>query len=107
MQEYDIVIAHSVYTALDALFDYFTHGRPKAPEIAEQIFHAYEQAIHTLRYSPEAYQVISHPLLAGYGYRRIRIGAYRYYLLYRLETQTVYVDALFHELQDIDQILQK
>jgi plasmid stabilization system protein ParE len=36
------------------------------------------------------------------GYRRINFLSHRYFMLYRIENDTVYVDNIFHELQDCE-----
>ena len=36
------------------------------------------------------------------GYRRINFLSHRYFMLYRIENDTVYVDNIFHELQDYE-----
>ena len=36
------------------------------------------------------------------GYRRINFLSHRYFMLYRIEKDTVFVDAIFHELQDYE-----
>ena len=35
-------------------------------------------------------------------YRRINFLFYRYFMLYRIENDIVYVDNIFHELQDFE-----
>ena len=41
-----------------------------------------------------------HPKLKEHGYYAILFSAHRYVMLYRIEDKTVYVDAVYHELQD-------
>ena len=36
------------------------------------------------------------------GYRRINFKSHRYFMLYRVEEDKVYVDNVFHELQDFE-----
>lgn len=38
-------------------------------------------------------------------YRRINFQQHRYFMLYRIENDVVYVDDIFHELQDYSHIL--
>lgn len=42
------------------------------------------------------------PKLKALGYRRINFLSHRYFMLYRIESDTVYVDNIFHELQDYE-----
>lgn len=36
------------------------------------------------------------------GYHRINFQKHRYFILYRIENDVVYVDDIFHELQDYE-----
>lgn len=44
----------------------------------------------------------SHPMLEKYGYRQMNFLHHRYLMLYRIEGQTAYVDAIYHQLQDYE-----
>ena len=47
-------------------------------------------------------KLCDNPKLRELGYRRINFLAHRYFMLYRIENDTVYVDNIFHELQDYE-----
>lgn len=40
------------------------------------------------------------------GYRTIHFKNHRYFMLYRLDQNKVYVDAIYHDMQDYENILQ-
>jgi len=42
------------------------------------------------------------PRLQSLGYHRINFQKHRYFMLYRIEDDVVYVDDIFHELQDYE-----
>lgn len=44
--------------------------------------------------------------LKALGYRRINFLSHRYFMLYRIEQDIVFVDAIFHELQDYENKMQ-
>lgn len=44
------------------------------------------------------------PVLAKYGYRKIRFSKHDYVMLYRIVGKTVVVDGMYHELQDYESI---
>ena len=46
--------------------------------------------------------VCDNPRLQSLGYRRINFQQHRYFMLYRIENDVVYVDDIFHELQDYE-----
>lgn len=43
-------------------------------------------------------------ILAQYGYRRIFFDKHRFFMVYRIEDNTVIVDAMYHELQDYESV---
>ena len=42
------------------------------------------------------------PRLQMLGYRRINFLSHRYFMLYRIEEDIVFIDNIFHELQDYE-----
>lgn len=46
-------------------------------------------------------------ILAKYGYRRILFSKHDYFMVYRIENNTVIVDAMYHELQDFESVFIK
>ena len=47
-------------------------------------------------------KLCDNPKLKELGYRRINFLSHRYFMLYRIEGNTVFVDSIFHELQDYE-----
>ena len=47
-------------------------------------------------------KMCENPRLKKLGYRRINFLSHRYFLLYRIAENMVYIDAVFHELQDYE-----
>ena len=47
-------------------------------------------------------KLCDNPKLRELGYYRINFLSHRYFMLYRIENDTVYVDNVFHELQDYE-----
>ena len=47
-------------------------------------------------------KICDNPHLQSFGYRRINFQQHRYFMLYRIENAVVYVDDIFHELQDYE-----
>ena len=46
----------------------------------------------------------AHPLLKSTGYKAILFKNHRYIMLYRVENQTAFVEAIYHQLQDYEGI---
>lgn len=48
--------------------------------------------------------ICDNPVLAKYGYRKIKFAKHRYIMIYRIENNAVIVEGMFHELQDYEGI---
>lgn len=46
-------------------------------------------------------------VLARNGYRRIRFAKHDFFMVYRIDKNTVIVDAMYHELQDYESVFMK
>lgn len=44
------------------------------------------------------------PILAKYGYRKFRFLKHKFVMIYRIDTDKVIVDGMYHELQDYESI---
>ena len=47
-------------------------------------------------------KLCDNPRLESLGYHRINFQKHRYFMLYRIENGVVFVDDIFHELQDYE-----
>lgn len=66
-----------------------------------------EDAIRTKRRlsnNPERMAICRNEKLAVYGYRRIFFENYDFFMVYRIEGNLVIVDAMYHELQDYENV---
>ena len=45
-------------------------------------------------------KLCDNPKLRELGYRRMNFLSHHYFMLYRIKNDTVYIDDIFHELQD-------
>ena len=69
-------------------------------QAARSLKQAIQQTIQFLEYGADTLRFLSDPELQKYGYKRITIGKTRYFFVYRIEANTVWIDAMFHEQQD-------
>ena len=71
-------------------------------QAAENVLDDFEKTIQYLTKEAGAHKLCDHPRLRSFGYRRIRFLSHRYFMLYRIEKETVIIDRIFHELQDYE-----
>ena len=69
---------------------------------AKNVLDDFENTIKKLKYVASSLKVCDNPRLQSLGYRRINFQQHRYFMLYRIENDVVYVDDIFHELQDYE-----
>ena len=69
---------------------------------AKNVLDDFENTIKKLKYVADSLKVCDNPRLQSLGYRRINFQQHRYFMLYRIEKDVVYVDDIFHELQDYE-----
>lgn len=71
------------------------------------LFNVWQDALETrtqLSRLAGSLKLCSHPELKVLGYRAINFKNHRYVMLYRLDDTKVYVDAVYHQLQDYEHI---
>ena len=71
-------------------------------QAAKNVLDDFEDTIKKLKYVADSLKVCDNPRLQSLGYRRINFQQHRYFMLYRIENDVVYVDDIFHELQDYE-----
>ena len=69
---------------------------------ARNLLNDFEATKTSLSNVAESLKLCDNPKLRELGYRRINFLSHRYFMLYRIENDTVYVDNIFHELQDYE-----
>lgn len=75
-------------------------------QAAENVLNDYDATIESLKHVAGSLKICDNPRLASLGYRRINFLSHRYFMLYRIEGDVVFVDNIFHELQDYERRMQ-
>ena len=74
------------------------------PDAALRLWEALGRAIDVLANHPETAPLCVDRALRGFGYRKKRIDGTRYLCLCRVEGDTVWIDGIYHELQDYENL---
>ena len=74
----------------------------KNRQAATNLLKDFEASVEQLKYVANSLKFCSNPKLKMLGYRRIQFLRHRYFMLYRVSDGYVYVDAIFHNLQDYE-----
>lgn len=67
---------------------------------ADAILLDVEEAISQLSFSADIYAPCTEPELKAHKYIRFHLRRHRYIMLYRIEGKDVFIDRIYHELQD-------
>ena len=98
---YDVIISPKALLQLDKYIDYiqFTLLNEQA---AESVWKDAIETSETLKTVAGSLKLCDHPKLEKLGYRSICFLKHKYIMLYRIEDGIVYVEAIYHQLQDYE-----
>lgn len=98
---YEIVVTEDAEEDLDRFIRYLIFSK-KNEQAAKNLLDDFEATIHSLSNVAGSLKKCDNARLNELGYRKIRFLEHRYFMLYRLEGNTVFIDNIFHELQDYE-----
>lgn len=99
--DYKVVLTRGTEKDLDRFITYLLFEK-KSEQAAGNVLDDFEETKRILTYVAGSLKLCDHPRLRESGYRRINFLSHRYFMLYRIENDTVYIDGIFHELQDYE-----
>ena len=102
--EYKVIITKDAEEDLDRFVRYLLYEK-KNEQAAGNLLDDFEATIGSLLHVAGSLKECENPRLRALGYRRINFLAHRYFILYRIEENSVFVDSIFHELQDYENII--
>lgn len=74
----------------------------KNKQATKNLLDDFERTKESLSYVAGSLRLCENPRLKELGYRRINFLSHRYFMLYRVEGNMVFIDSIFHELQDYE-----
>lgn len=99
--DYKVIVTEDAEADMDGFVNYLLFEK-KNEQAASRLIDDFETAIVILKHAAESLKVCENQHLKELGYRRINFKSHRYFMLYRVEGDAVYVDNIFHELQDYE-----
>lgn len=99
--DYKTYIMKAAEEDLDNFIAYLLFEK-KNEQAARNILEDFEKTIDNLSGIAGSLKLCDNPRLRELGYRRINFLSHRYFMLYRIDGDRVYVDNIFHELQDYE-----
>ncbi len=103
--EYKVVVTSDAEEDLDGFIKYLIFEK-ESIQAAKNVMDDYDATIESLKYVAGSLKLCDNPKLHQLKYRRINFLNHRYFMLYRIVDNVVFVDNIFHELQDYEKKMQ-
>ncbi|MGN0169987.1 MAG: type II toxin-antitoxin system RelE/ParE family toxin [Lachnospiraceae bacterium] len=99
--DYKVVVTQEAEHDLEQYVQYLLFVK-KNVQAAGNLLSDFETTKNRLSSVAGNLKLCDNPRLREAGYHRINFGSHKYFLLYHVEGEIVYIDAVFHELQDYE-----
>ena len=99
--DYKVVVTRDAEEDLESFIKYLVFEK-ESMQAAENVLNDYDATIESLKHVAGSLKLCDNPRLRQLEYRRINFLNHRYFMLYRIEDKGVFVDNIFHELQDYE-----
>lgn len=101
---YKIVVTKDAEEDLERFIKYLIFEK-ESLQAAENVLNDFDATIESLRHVAGSLKLCDNPRLCHLKYHRINFLNHRYFMLYRIEDNVVFVDNIFHELQDYENMM--
>lgn len=99
--DYKVVVTRDAEEDLERFIKYLVIDKGNT-QAAENVLNDYDVTIESLKHVAGSLKLCDNPRLCQLEYRRIHFLNHGYYMLYRIVDDVVFVDNIFHELQDYE-----
>lgn len=99
--DYRVVVTKDAEEDLDGFVKYLLFEKENK-QAAQNLLNDYDATIESLKYVAGSLKLCDNPRLRQLEYRRINFLNHRYFMMYRIVDNVVFVDNIFPELQDYE-----
>ena len=99
--DYKVVVTRDAEEDLESFIKYLIFEK-ESMQAAENVLNDYDATIESLKHVAGSLKLYDNPRLRQLEYRRINFLNHRYFMIYRIVDDVVFVDNIFHELQDYE-----
>lgn len=103
--DYKVILTHPAKAQLDYIVYHILYEF-KNDQAALSIIEDPEETRRRLSHVAGSLKLCDDPKLCSFGYRIIHFKRHRYFMLYRIQDDIVYIDAIYHDLQDYEKLSQ-
>lgn len=102
--DYEVILTNPAREQLEQIVYYILY-QLKNEQAAKNVIRDADDTKLRLSYVAGNLKLCKDPQLRALGYRIIHFKQHKYFMLYRIEGNTVYVDRIYHDLQDYESLL--
>lgn len=99
--DYKVVVTRDAEEDFEHFIKYLIIEK-ESTQAAENVLNDYDATIESLKHVAGSLKLCDNPGLRQLEYRRINFLSHKYFMLYRIVDNVVFVDNIFHELQDYE-----
>lgn len=99
--DYKVVVTRDAEEDLERFIKYLIIEK-ESMQAAENVMNDYDATIESLKHVAGSLKLCDNPRLRQLEYHRINFLNHRYFMLYRIVENVVFVDNIFHDLQDYE-----
>lgn len=99
--DYKVVVTRDAEEDLERFVKYLITEK-ESMQAAENVLNDYDATIESLKHVAGSLKLCDNPGLRQLEYHRINFLNHRYFMLFRIVDNVVFVDNIFHELQDYE-----
>jgi len=99
--DYKVVVTRDAEEDLERFIKYLIIEKENM-QAAENVLNDYDVTVENLKHVAGSLKLCDNPRLRQLEYRRINFLTHRYFMLYRIVDNVVFVDNILHELQDYE-----
>lgn len=101
---YEVILTDLALAQLDNIIAYLLHEL-KSMQAANSVLQDADETSLRISRLAGSLKLCEDDQLQKLGYRTIHFKHHRYFMVYRIERNRVYVDGIYHDLQDYENIL--
>lgn len=98
---YKVVVTKDAEEDLDSFIKYLIFEKENKLA-AENVLNDFDATVESLKHVAGSLKLCDNPRLHQLEYHRINFLNHRYFMLYRIVGDVVFIDNIFHELQDYE-----
>ena len=99
--DYKVIFTENALEDMNSIVEYLIfhlHNKQAANHFIDSV----ENGKYVLSNSAESFQLCLNSRLRSNGYRKWNLAKTKYFLLFRIENSTVFIDGIYHQLQDYE-----